>query len=103
MSQDNQAHRARGRKLKTREQVRLLLAQTLRRVELAGDLGDLDRAKVVVRGAESLHRMLSEGETDVRLLRIEETLKALIDPSPSSSVTPAFSSQLMPSRDSKVN
>jgi len=87
--------RTRGRKLKTREQVRLLLAQTLRRVELVGDLGDPDIAKIVIRGAEALDRMLSAGETDARLVRIEDVLKTLIDPS---NVTPVFHQHLTPQR-----
>jgi len=67
-----------GRKLKTVEQTRRLLAHVLRQLELHGDVGSLDRAKVILQGAKYLGDLQKDSGIEDRLVRIETALSGLI-------------------------
>lgn len=70
--------RIHGRRLRSLENVRVLLANTLRKLEQSGNLGEPDRAKVVIQGAHILANIMRDSQVEERLAKIEKALDAMV-------------------------
>ena len=66
-----------GRQLKKIAHARILVAHVLREVEKGGDIADLDRAKVLIMGAQALGKLINDAGTEAELETMRRELAEL--------------------------
>ncbi len=92
-----------GRVLKTPQQICLLLSHTLRKLELSGDIGQLDRAKVIINGCSTLAAILRDSNTELRIAKIEKALEDLTTQTQAPSQIKLLPNQSILDKEVKLN